>query len=622
MGKKNKNKKFKRIENYIPESKTLNEKLKSLNIDEIKEIKPIDSRFKRLIVKFVNFLRNEDFTISTDALIKFFELYTEFDVFEIDDIKYTLKMLICKNREQYHSFEDCFDMFFYGLIDFNNMEAYNILKEQLIEARASDLIKEKEEKEKEFEEYQKQIELKKQEKIEEIKQNKNKIEEEKEKFIESSNIKDISQFRRRKEKGEAQLKEWADNNTDKIKEFLNKCKLNETQKEDAFKVLSLSQEKIIDLMCKEPDKKMNELRQILNTVMMDNLLEDNDPIINNLCLTSSNILMKSKNYVDKKLNEMKSELSKFDNSIREESNKLNSINKVMNQETEQKRKEIKEYDKKLNNISNEIEKEITIKHRPVFIEGNNSVKVNTNSDLLAKDIEKLSDKQYETLTEIIKANASKFKTKISRSMIKHKSKRFNYKKTMQNSIKTYGIPMELYYEKPKVKKTKIVCILDVSGSCAKSSKLLLRFIYELSNVFKGGVKSYAFVKDLTDISDFFVNYHINDAIEESLKSVPRTYSDYYTALKTFNNLYLGEVDKNTIVIFLGDARNNKNEPGLEFLSAIQKRAKSTIWLNTEEKPKWNVNDSVIGLYSEYMNDVREILTTNDIVKFLEGFKIK
>lgn len=621
MGKKKKNK-FKRIENYIPESKTLNEKLKSLNLDELKEIKSIDSRFKRLIIKFVNFLRKEDFIVSTDAIIKFFDLYNDFDIFEIDDIKYTLKMLLCKNKEQYDSFDEYFDMFFYGSVDLTNLEAYNDLKKQLIEARASDLIKEKEQKEKEFEEYQKQVEVKKQEKIEEITQNKNKIEEEKEKFMKNSNIKDMSQFRRRKEKNETELKEWFENNKKELKDFLGECELNNKAKEDALSLLSLSQEDIIELVYKEPDKRMEELRDVLNEVMMSNLIGDNNPTINSLCLASSNILMKSKSHVDKKLKEMREELNKFDNSIREESNKLKSINKVMHQETEKRRKEIKDYDKKLNNISNEIEKEISTKHRPMFIGGNNSVKVKTNLDLLNSDIEKLSDKQYETLTEIIKSNASRFRTKISRAMIRHRSKKFNYKKTMQNSLKTSGVPMELYFEKPKIKKTKIVCILDVSGSCAKSSKLLLRFVYELSNVFKGGVKSYAFVKDLTDISDFFVNYHINDAIEHSLKSVPRTYSDYYTALKTFNDLYLGEVDRNTIVIFLGDARNNKNEAGLEFLANIQRKAKSTVWLNTEEKPKWNVNDSIIGLYSGYMSDVREILTTNDIVKFLEGFKIK
>ncbi|MBQ3422085.1 MAG: VWA domain-containing protein, partial [Romboutsia sp.] len=277
------------------------------------------------------------------------------------------------------------------------------------------------------------------------------------------------------------------------------------------------------------------------------------------------------------------------------------------------------YDRKIDNIAKDIEKEIATKHRPTFKEGFNNVK--TQLDLLNSDIEKLDKTQYETLTDIIKSNASKFRTKISRAMIKDKSKKFNYKKTMQNSLKTSGLPIELFYEKPKIKKTKIVCILDVSGSCAKSSKLLLRFIYELSNVFKGGVKSYAFIRELSDISDFFINYHINDAIEESLKSVTRTYSDYYTALKMFNDSYLGEIDKSTVVIFLGDARNNKNKPGTEFLSNIQRKAKSTIWLNTEEKPKWNVNDSIIGIYSEYMNEVHEILTTNDIIQFLENFKL-
>ena len=614
-----KNKKFKRIDNYIPETRTLNEKLKSLNLDEIKKIESVDNRFKRLIIKFINFLRNEDFLVSTDAIIKFFELYSDFDVFEIDNMKYTLKMLLCKNKEQYVSFGEYFDMFFYGVVELESLESFNRMKEALIEARASDLAKEKAEKEKEFEKYQNQIETEKQEKIKEIEDEKNKLEQEKEKFIEQSNITDLSGVKRRQEKNETELKKWFENNNEILKNTLNNFDLTDEEKENAFKILSLSQQDMVDLLHKAPDKKIEEFRKLLNTVMMENILNENDSNINNLCLIASNILVKSKTHLDKKMNEIKDEINKFDRSIKEESNKLKKIDNIMKQEIQKKKEEINKFDKKISDISKDVEKEIVANHRPVFTKGINNVK--TNLDLLNSDIEKLNDKQYEALTEVIKSNASRFRTKISRAMIRHKSKKFNYKKTMQNSLKTSGIPMELYYEKPKVKKTKIICILDVSGSCAKSSKLLLRFIYELSNVFKGGVQSYAFVKDLADISDFFVNYHIDDAIEQSLKSVPRTYSDYYTALKTFNNSYLGEVDKNTIVIFLGDARNNKNEPGTEFLSNIQRKAKSTIWLNTEEKPKWDINDSIIGLYSEYMNDVYEILTTNDIVKFLEGFKI-
>lgn len=619
MAKKKKNNKFKRIENYIPESKTLNQKLEELNLEELKEITSIDSRFKRLIIKFIKFLRNEDFTISTEAILKFFELYKDFDVFEIDDMKYTLKMLLCKNKEHYVNFEEYFDMFFYGTIEFKEMESFNNLKELLIEARASDLKKEKEEKEREFEEYQTRIEVKKQEQLKDIQEAKSKIEKEKQEFIEKSNVKDVSDLRRRKEKGEKELNEWLEKNPDELKSLLDEFDLDEDCRNNAFKALSLSEKEMVEMLHESPDEKIKEFRKLLNNIMMENLLGKNNPTINSLCLVASNILMKTKAHLDKKLDEVRLEIRKFDNNINAETNKIKQLEVNLNKESQKKKEEIAKYNEKINNIAKDIEKEIATKHRPVFKEGKNNVK--TNLDLLNSDIEKLSDKQYETLTDIIKANTSKFRTKISRAMMKDKSKKFNYKKTMQNSLKTSGIPIELFYEKPKVKKTKIICILDVSGSCAKSSKLLLKFIYELSNVFKGGVQSYAFVKDLADISDFFVNYHIDDAIEESLKAVPRTYSDYYTALKTFNKEYIGEVDKNTIVVFLGDARNNKNEPGTEFLANIQRKAKSTIWLNTEEKPKWNVNDSIIGLYSEYMNNVHEILTTNDIVKFLEEFKL-
>ena len=621
MSKKRKNKKFQRIEGYIPETKTLNEKIRVLKLDEIKNIDSIDSRFKRLIIKFVNFLRKEDFIISSDAIIKFFNLYQDFDIFDIDDIKYSLKMLFCKSKEQYMIFEEYFDMFFYGSVDLKNSEYFQDIQKQLADARAMDLLKEKEEKEKEFKEYQSQIELKKQEKINEITKSKEKIEKDKKDFLENFNKNNLT-YKRRKEKNEKELKEWAETNKSMLEAFLNECKLTSDEKDLALKMLLLSQDDILELLKDNSDKMIEKLKKILNSIMMDNIITINDPTINNLCLVSSNIVMKTKVYVDKKHKEINSELQKFDDNLQAEVSRLKNIDNVISQEVKKMSKDIEEYDKKINNISKEVEKEIVLKHRNVFIEGKNAVKVNTNMDLLESDIEKLTDSQYDTLTEIIKSNASKFRTKISRAMIKHKNKRFNYKKTMQNSLKTYGVPMELYYEKPKIKKTKIVCILDVSGSCAKSSKLLLRFIYELSNVFKGGVKSYAFVKDLADISDNFVKYHINDAIEESIHSVARTYSDYYTALKTFNDLYLGEVDKNTIVIFLGDARNNKNESGEEYLKNIQRRAKSTIWLNTEEKPKWNVNDSIIDIYSQYMDDVHEILTTNDIIKFLEGFKIK
>ena len=66
------------------ERQVMIDRLEELSINELFEISEVDTRFKRLISKFVYFLRNEGFIISVDAVLKFFELYSEFDVFKID----------------------------------------------------------------------------------------------------------------------------------------------------------------------------------------------------------------------------------------------------------------------------------------------------------------------------------------------------------------------------------------------------------------------------------------------------------------------------------------------------------------------------------------------------------
>ena len=612
--------KRKRIDGYILENKDMKDRIKDLNIDELDTITDVDFRFKKIIVKFANFLRNEGFSISVDALLKFFKLYKNFDIFEIEDTKLTLKMLFVKNKEQHDVFEDYFNTFFNTLSEIKvesyinklaraqyNEVALTIESEKAEEInKADDLINSLEER-KSIIESEVEIELAK-------------INDEKSKLIDEYNNGTFS-YNRKKESNEESIKDWLNSNNENLENVLNSSKLNELQKKNSRMLLSLSQDDIMQYFKDDTEAKFEQAKMCLNEIMMTNIIGQNDSNINELCLTTSNVIVKLKTFIDKKNKEFKEQISSLNKSISTQQSKINMVNIEINNANLKRDNTIRNYDNKINSISKDIEKELSKVHRAEFIGGKNSVRTRTNKDLLNSDIEKLNANDYESLTDIIKANSSAFKTRISQSMIRHKSKKFNYAKTMSESLKTFGVPFELCYEKPKLKKTKVICILDVSGSCSKSSKLLLRFIYELSDVFKGGVKSYAFVKDLADISDYFINYHINDAIENSLKSVPRTYSDYHYALRTFNELYLGEVTKDTIVLFLGDARNNNNPTGEEYLNNIKNKAKSVIWLNTEEKPKWDTNDSIIGVYSNYLNDVYEILTTNNLIEFLETIRI-
>jgi len=283
-------------------------------------------------------------------------------------------------------------------------------------------------------------------------------------------------------------------------------------------------------------------------------------------------------------------------------------------------KEAKEITKEYNKNIKEIEKFSTENHREEFKNPKNAVRL--ISETLNKDIINLDSKEYEDVSSYIKMNANKFKTKLTRTMKVAKKKRFDLKRTIEKSTRTYGDVIEFYYKKPVIKKTKIVCMVDVSGSVSKYAKLLLQFVYELSNIFKGGVKSFAFVKEISDISNHLSQNEFNVGYEQAMRMVKREYSNYGYAFDELKNKYLEEFDKNTIFIILGDARNNKNDSGEESLKIIKKKCKNVIWLVPEDGSKWDTGDSYIEYYQKIVKQFYETTTVQDIINFIENLDLK
>ena len=70
-----------------------------------------------------------------------------------------------------------------------------------------------------------------------------------------------------------------------------------------------------------------------------------------------------------------------------------------------------------------------------------------------------------------------------------------------------------------------------------------------------------------------------------------------------------------------DARNNKNETGLEYLSSIKEKCKHLIWLNSEEKSDWNSGDSIIGIYKPFIDEIFQTTTVNELTRFLSELKL-
>ena len=167
-------------------------------------------------------------------------------------------------------------------------------------------------------------------------------------------------------------------------------------------------------------------------------------------------------------------------------------------------------------------------------------------------------------------------------------------KTIRKGIPTDGVMFNTYWRQIKKEKPQILAVCDVSGSVAAYAKFLLMFLYSLQDVLPK-VRSFAFSSNLGEVSDMFVDYPIEKAIE----MVNWKYggaTDYGTALTDFSNLAMDDINSNTTVIILGDARNNNGDPKLEIMHSIYQRAKQVIWLNPETRRAWGTGDSEMTRY--------------------------
>lgn len=292
-----------------------------------------------------------------------------------------------------------------------------------------------------------------------------------------------------------------------------------------------------------------------------------------------------------------------------------NLEKITEQEIEVQRKLEEEY--MLLQNSGTIMKDTAVEHRNNWIGGHAGVQSNSFGDIdLSKEFHTLSTQELEKIKNFIKNEAIRFRTRATRDIKTKTSNNIDFKTTMKKATETGGIPLRIAYEKPKLNKSKIVMFLDISGSCKNASELMLYFMYAVKEVFQGGVRCYVFVNKLYDISKFLELSNPEEAVQAIFKTIPTrgVYSNYYIPFETFAEENISEITKDTLVYFIGDARNNRNASGEDNIKKIARKAKKSFWINTESVDKWGQGDSIIQKYSPYMNVTFEVLNANNLVE--------
>ncbi len=196
--------------------------------------------------------------------------------------------------------------------------------------------------------------------------------------------------------------------------------------------------------------------------------------------------------------------------------------------------------------------------------------------------------------ELIRKMAKKLASRHSQKRRRLKRGQLNMAKTLRKGIPNDGVMFKTFWRQTKKEKPQILAICDVSGSVAAYSKFLLMFLYSLQDILPK-VRSFAFSSHLGEVSTYFDDYPVEKAIElVNWKYGGAT--DYGSSLIDFSSIALDDINSNTTVIILGDARNNNGDPKLDVLQSIYQRAKQVIWLNPESRRTWGSGDSEMLRY--------------------------
>lgn len=217
--------------------------------------------------------------------------------------------------------------------------------------------------------------------------------------------------------------------------------------------------------------------------------------------------------------------------------------------------------------------------------------------------------------DLVRKMARKLAARHARKRRTYKRGQLNMAKTLRRGIANDGVMFNTYWRQIRRDKPQLLAICDVSGSVSAYAKFLLLFLYSLQDVLPR-VRSFAFSSHLGEVSDLFDEHPVEKAIE----LVNWRYggaTDYGSSLEDFARLALDDINSNTTVIVLGDARNNNGDPRLDIMQSIYARAKQVIWLNPESRRAWGTGDSEMPRYLSACHFSAECNNLNQLERIVD-----
>jgi uncharacterized protein with von Willebrand factor type A (vWA) domain len=210
--------------------------------------------------------------------------------------------------------------------------------------------------------------------------------------------------------------------------------------------------------------------------------------------------------------------------------------------------------------------------------------------------QELSSSEVEACDLLAAALAQRLRRHVSRRQRAARRGRVDIRRTLRRSVGTGGVPIDPAVRRRRPGRPDLLALCDHSYSVATASHFLIALLLPCAAFFRR-VHLFAFVDRPVAVS------------VEHGRLVPHAPLDLYArsdfgrVLVEFWGAHSSVITRNTTVLILGDARNNRRPPRADVLAKIHTAAARVVWLNPEPERRWNTADSVMDLYRQQCDAV-------------------
>jgi len=227
-------------------------------------------------------------------------------------------------------------------------------------------------------------------------------------------------------------------------------------------------------------------------------------------------------------------------------------------------------------------------------------------DLMDRPFRDLSPAEVQELHNQVRRLVARLRSRAALRQKRARKGNLDPKATIRANLRYGGVPLDLRHKWHHLK-PKLVLMCDVSTSVRDVVSFLLRLTYELQDQVSK-TRSFAFIDHVEEISHPFAEYPPDIAVRMVLEAMPPgSYNtDLGASLRQFASEYMDAVDLHTTLIIVGDGRNNYNDPGLDTLLDIKRRARRILWLNPDPPFLWGKGDSDMLSYLPLCDGAYEV----------------